>query len=155
MAYKYSWTKTFPVPAQIVGEFFYSLPERTPEAFISASKNKKAPTHALFEWDDSAAAREFRLVQARVIVSSLQVEIVTPTGKVDRVRAYIGTSDRGRYSATLEATEEELSEAEQRCLAQMRTFRDRWKSLQLAQDVVSAIAQTEQKVRRRKMKKAA
>jgi hypothetical protein len=151
---RYSWTRPFGVPAQVVGEFFYGLPERTPEAFINASKKRTAPTHALFEWDDSKAAAEFRLVQARVIVSSLQVEIVSIKGKTERVRAYIGMSDRGRYVPTLEASPEELSEAEAACISEMRRFKERWKSLQLVREVVLAINATEARISR-KTKKAA
>lgn len=154
MTYKYSWTKSFGVPAQVVGEFFYGLPERTPEAFIEASKKKSAPTHSLFEWDDSSAARAYRLVQARIVVSSLQVEIITQKGRTDRVRAYIGTSDRGTYAATLEATDDDLSEAEERCIAQMRSFRARWNGIKLARVVVNAITETERSVFRRKRAKS-
>lgn len=151
---KYSWSKAFNVPAQVVGEFFYSLRKRTPEEFVKASKVKTAPTHSLFEWSDSAAAREYRLIQARTIVSSIQVEITTVKGRPETVRAYIGSSDRGRYVATLEATNDELNEAEQECIREMRTFRQRWKMLQPAREVVLAMQAVEQRVAR-KAKKAA
>lgn len=154
MKYSYSWSRAFGVPAQVVGEFFYKLPERTPEALIKASKRQDAPTHSLFEWDDSAAAREFRLVQARVIVSSLQVEIIDARGKAETVRAYIGASTRGTYAATLEATQDEITEEEQRCLVQMRAFKQRWKSLQLAKDVIQAIAHAEAAAVRKKKRAA-
>ena len=153
-AVKYSWSRAFNVPAQVVGEFFYGLPKRTPEELIKASRNAKAPTHSLFEWDDSAAAREFRLVQARVVVASLQVEIITLKGKTETVRAYIGSSDRGKYIATLEADDETLSEAEEVCLAQMRSFRQRWRMLKLAREVIHSMQAVEQRVSR-KMRKAA
>ena len=48
------------------------------------------------------------------------------------------------------ATDEELSEAEEKCLAQMRTFRDRWKSLKLARSVVAEINATQARAARRR-----
>lgn len=150
MDYKYRWTKSFSIPAQVVGEFFYSLPEKSPEAFVKASRSPKAPTHSMFEWDDSAAASAYRLVQARIIVNSLEVEIVSKSTKPSHVRAYIGSSERGNYVATLEASDEELSAAEQKCLEQMRNFRQRYKSIELAKDVINAIQFTEAKVARKR-----
>ena len=87
-------------------------------------------------------------------MSSIQVEITTVKGRQETVRAYIGSSDRGKYVATLEASNDELNEAEQECIREMRTFRQRWKMLQLAREVVSAIQAVELRVSR-KMKKAA
>jgi hypothetical protein len=151
---RYSWTRPFGVSAQVVGEFFYSLPERTPEAFIQASKKKNSPTHSLFEWDDSKAAAEFRLVQARVIVSSLQVEIISVKGKTERVRAYIGMSDRGRYVPTLEASSEDITEAEQECVDEMRRFKARWRALQMVREVIATMDRVEAQVARRRRKAA-
>jgi hypothetical protein len=150
----YSWSRAFNVPAQVVGEFFYGLPKRTPEELLKASRNKKAPTHSLFEWDDSAAAREYRLVQARVIVASLQVEITTLKGRKESVRAYIGSSQRGSYVATLEATSDDITEAEQECIAHMRAFKQRWRGLQFAREVIQTMNSVEQRVSR-KVKRAA
>ena len=150
----YSWSRAFNVPAQVVGEFFYGLRKRTPEELVKASRSVKAPTHSLFEWNDSAAAREFRLVQARVIVASLQVEITTLKGRKESVRAYIGSSDRGSYVATLEADDDDLTEAEQECVEEMRRFKQRWRMLKLAREVIHAMNAVEQRVSRR-LKKAA
>jgi hypothetical protein len=152
----YSWSRSFNVPAQVVGEFFYGLRKRTPEELVKASRSPKAPTHGLFEWNDSAAARAFRLVQARVIVASLQVEITTLKGRKESVRAYIGSSDRGSYVATLEANDDDLTEAEQECVEAMRRFKQRWRGLQFAREVIHAMNAAEQRAARKvKFKKAA
>lgn len=150
----YSWSRAFNVPAQVVGEFLYGLPKRTPEEFLKASQNKSAPTHTLFQWDDKAAAHEHRLTQARVIVASLQVEIITTKGKQETVRAYIGSSKRGSYVATLEATNNDLLEAEQECINHMRSFKQRWRGLQFAREVIQAMNTAEQRASRKQSKAA-
>jgi hypothetical protein len=40
---------------------------------VEAAEPETAPLHAAFEWDDSAAAREFRLVQARTLIRAVVV----------------------------------------------------------------------------------
>jgi hypothetical protein len=152
---KYSWTKSYGVPAQIVGEFWDGLPDKSPEAFVKASSNRRAPTHSLFEWDDSAAAQRYRLLQACTITSSLHIEIIDKQGKAQTVRAFITSSNRGKYVATLEASPEELTAAEERCVNEMRTFKQRWKSLQLAREVIYAMQTVEQRVSRKRSKRAA
>jgi hypothetical protein len=130
--YKYSWTKAYPVDAQTVGNWLQSIKVRTADQIVAAARDPVSPVHSLFEWDDSAGAEQYRLVQARVMIGSLRVEIVNANKKVERVSAFIHTSDRGRYAPTLEATIEELTEAEEQCLMHMRTFKTKWRGLSLA-----------------------
>jgi hypothetical protein len=49
-------------------------------------KEARSPTselHALFEWDDSAAARKYRLDQARQLISSFEITITINRVEVD------------------------------------------------------------------------
>ena len=149
MSARYSWTRAYAVPPQVVGEFYYSLPDRSPERFLEASRKRSAPTHELFEWNESKAAAEYRLVQARTIIACLQVEIVNTAGESQHVRAFIGSSERGRHTATLEASQEELTAEEQRCLNEMNAFKKKWRTLQLAREVILAMQATEASAVRR------
>lgn len=45
----------------------------TPEIVLGESRSKKALFHGYFTWDDSIAANEHRLHQARNLISSVQV----------------------------------------------------------------------------------
>lgn len=47
-----------------------------PEAVVDASRPKSAPLHKEFEWDDSVAAEQYRVNQARYIVRSIEVKRV-------------------------------------------------------------------------------
>jgi hypothetical protein len=154
VAYKYKWTRRFSVSPQVFGEFYYSLPKRSPEELLRAAKSKSAPVHKLFNWDDKAAAHEHRLLQARVMVNSLQVEIITQKGKPGHVLAFIRSSDRGRHVATLEASREELTEAMQECWRDMLAFRAKYKNLEIASSVIQAIDDVDRRVRRNGRKAA-
>lgn len=45
----------------------------TPEDFLEASSDPKAPTYRLFEWDDKRAAHQYRITQARYFIRSVKV----------------------------------------------------------------------------------
>ena len=125
--YNYSWSRSFGVPAQVFGSVYYSLRKRTAEELVKAARPKRSPIHKLFEWDDRIAAAEQRLIQARVMINSLQVEIITPKGKPGNVIAFIRGSKLGRDVPTMEANREELRSEERRVGKECCTVcRSRW-----------------------------
>jgi hypothetical protein len=69
----------------------------TPEAIVEAASNPRSPLHKKFEWDDSAAAHAFRLMQARKVLEQT-VEFLpgnTGAGYDKPVRIYVSlTPDR-------------------------------------------------------------
>ena len=50
--------------------------ELTSARFLDVSRPEDAPTHNLFEWNDSVAAERYRLQQATVAINSVEVQIV-------------------------------------------------------------------------------
>ena len=77
--YSYRSGYRFKVPAQVVGETLEGLAqtgELTSARFLEASRPENAPTHNMFEWDDSVAAERYRLQQATVAINSVEVQIV-------------------------------------------------------------------------------
>lgn len=48
----------------------------SPTNFLEAARPETAPLHDLFEWDDTQAANEYRLEQARRILRSIEVVVV-------------------------------------------------------------------------------
>ena len=147
-AVKYKWSRGFSVPAQVFGEFYYRLKRRTPEELVRAARSKSSPVHSLFEWNDKKAAHEARLIAARVMINSLQVEIITPKGKSSQVVAFIRSSDRGRHVPTMEATREELTAVMQKCWQDMLAFRARYKNLEIASSVIAAIDEVDRRLYR-------
>lgn len=66
----------------------------TRENVLEEASNPTHPLHDRFEWDDSIAAHEHRLEQARKLIQSVRVTIV-PTGSSEpiSVRAYVAERD--------------------------------------------------------------
>lgn len=95
------------VEAQTVGEELERIRERDgkieTETVVSEARPKSAPLHPVFEWNDSAAAHEYRLWQARALVRAVEVapaqEGEEPTPKYVHVRA---TGEEGGYYQSVE-----------------------------------------------------
>lgn len=49
-----------------------------PANVVDESRSKRAPLHNVFEWNDGAAAQEYRLYQARTLIRAVVVEYVIP-----------------------------------------------------------------------------
>lgn len=54
----------------------------TPDAVVKDAKNRNSPLHEHFEWDDTKAAYQYRLDQARELIRKVRVEVVTSTHTV-------------------------------------------------------------------------
>lgn len=58
----------------------------TPDAVLQDARSPKSPLHDQFTWDDSEAATQWRLQQARELIRSVRVEVTTETRTVSTVR---------------------------------------------------------------------
>lgn len=64
----------------------------TPADVLEAAKAKSSPLHKAFEWDDTEAARKFRLEQASYLIRSIEVVVIATKGKAQQpttVRAFV------------------------------------------------------------------
>lgn len=93
----------------------------TPEVVVEAARRSTSPLHRVFEWDDSVAAHEYRLAQARNLIAAVYVRDEGPEGPRE-VRAYAVVSMGGarRY----EDMETVLSSDELRLQVLARAFRE-------------------------------
>src|SRR5262245_31862046 len=109
--YKYSWTKSYNVDANIAGEIIRRV--QTAQAVVAAARVPGSPLHELFDWNDTAAAESFRLVQARVMINSLRVEIIDAQRKPTRIFAFVKDAENlDHYVPTFEADSAAMSRAE-------------------------------------------
>lgn len=60
----------------------------TPNAVLEDAAERDSPLHDFFEWDDSKAGHAYRLDQARTLIKSVMVVVVTETKRVTSV-AYV------------------------------------------------------------------
>lgn len=85
---------------------------------LDAASDPGSPLHNAFEWDDTAAARQHRLNQARRLIVSIRV-LNSPTARPTVAYVSVKTPDKGRsYVPTIEAMSDE--ELQVRVLAEVR-----------------------------------
>lgn len=75
----YKWRKKAFGNAQAVGEELARLHKKrrgqvTTALILQEASDPDSPLHDSFEWDDTEAAREYRLLQGRWMLASIQIE---------------------------------------------------------------------------------
>lgn len=101
MATVYRWTarsQLFGADAQRIGEHLEQLrrdqaeQQLTAEVVVEDARDPSAPTHKCFEWDDTEAAKQHRLNQARYVLRCIVTEVDVPGGKGPvSTRAFVRT----------------------------------------------------------------
>lgn len=87
---------------------------------LEEAADPASPLHAGFEWDDSIAAADYRLQQARKLIVSIRV-LNSPTAKPMVAFVSVRTPGDGRsYQPTAEAMGDE--QMKERVLDEIRTF---------------------------------
>lgn len=96
---KYSFSKYFRGNQQEVAERMVELEREhgklTAEIVLAEAKNADSPLHACWEWDDSKAAENWYLEQARRLIQC--VVMVTDIPNAPPVRAFVHLNDDERY----------------------------------------------------------
>lgn len=112
-----------------------------PEDVVESARNKKSPLHSKFTWEDSVAAHQFRLIQARNLIRV--VVTVIPNSKITE-RVYVSlNNDRGEggYRPIVNVLadpvlrEDLLSEAK----AELERFREKYGRLKELAGIFEAI----------------
>ncbi len=80
--------------ATIVGQHIEMLRQQqkgelTPEDVLADAKSHNSPLHSFFEWDDSAAAHQHRLNQARGLIRSVVAIYTSDDRPAVRTRAFV------------------------------------------------------------------
>lgn len=155
---KYRWTNPrfgAVVPASRFGRWLSRLPDQNPATIVESAADPSSPAHGLFEWDDSRAAREHRLVQARVILGSFVIETeVTTKGKKTRdiEVPFVSRSAPGSYEITTRAmrTPEKRDFIVREALSEAQRWRRRYSHLSELALVFSAMDEVSARVSRKR-----
>lgn len=139
--------------AQYVGERLAEL-ERingklTAPDVIKDARSPTSPLHKYFEWDDSKAAQQYRLSQARQLIAHVYVRSVDNTDIPKPVRAFVNlrshSEEERRYESVHLVLADPLKRA--RLLAQARRelmdWQKRHQQLEEFTDVFDAIRELE------------
>ena len=122
-----------------------------PESVEKAARNPSSPLHPYFTWDDSEAARLYRIEQARQLIRVVVDVSTEPRGEPTRVFVSLKADQRNGDGYRALATV--MSDAEMRrmlvddAIADMRNFRDRYVRIAKLAGVRRAMAKAENTLR--------
>lgn len=127
-----------------------------PEAVVAAASDPDSPLHAQFEWDDTLAAAEYRLWQARVLIRRVIVEYEKAPGDRAEHQLFVSiTTDRAKDGGGYRVLTDVLSDDELRqqllldARREMATFRSKFAKLTELAKVFDSMAETEQQIDQR------
>ena len=127
-----------------------------PKDVVDIARPKKSPLHKYFDWNDTSAAEKWRIHQARIIISSIEVSIVGSS--CPPVRKWIHVSlgkNKTSYvdSNTAMKTPELWNQVIQKALDEVIYWRDKYEQYKELSPIVRAINETERKLSHGKPKK--
>ena len=135
------------IDANAVGRHLEYLKDRchgelTPQDVLDDAKSHNSPLHTFFEWDDTAAAEQYRLHQARGLIRSVVAVYVDDVRPAQRMKAFVHVPEPGapHYRDTSHA----LSQEKTRDLVLKRAWRElvqwknKYKDLSEFADIVAA-----------------
>jgi hypothetical protein len=125
-----------------------------PERVVDAARRETSPLHDLFTWDNTEAARQFRLLQARNLI---RVTVTILPGETTPTRAYVSLwSDRENEGGGYRAIAEVLSAPESRerflreALAELSVFQVKYRRLKELSAVFAATEKVKARLGREK-----
>jgi hypothetical protein len=131
-----------------------------PEAVVEFARNENTALHAEFEWDDTEAAHQFRLSQARKLIR-LNIDVIeTPNGNVS-VPVYVSLVSDRRSGTGYRALTDVMSDAEmraqllQQAIHELQRVRRKYESLRELAPVFSALDRVARNATRRHQRQAA
>jgi hypothetical protein len=138
--------------AQILQELADKHGQLTPEIVVDEAKQKNHPLHKSFEWNNSKAAHQYRLVQASLLIRSVKVRVRTSNEKEVKVRAYVNVRDesetdeeptpaKGYYVPVTEAmrVESYRDQVLKTAFRELAAFRNKYSNLSELESVIESI----------------
>nr|DAF74945.1 MAG TPA: hypothetical protein [Caudoviricetes sp.] len=114
----------------------------TPAQILNKARDNKSELHKCFDWNDSEAAEKWRLHQARNIVCSLVYKEESKDA-APPVRLFFKTDSETGYKATslILQNKDEYQKLLSRALAELNSFKAKYKTLSELDGVFDAIDQ--------------
>lgn len=106
ITYKWKRTPKGAPNAGIAGRYLSRIKRTkgglTPKSLVREATKTESPLHGCFEWDNTKAAKEYRLVQAREILRFIVIESeeTDDTNEVVHVRAFVSPQELEQESGT-------------------------------------------------------
>lgn len=114
----------------------------TPQQMVEFAKDETTELHKCFEWDDEAAAYQFRLQQARNITHHLIIEEDNPEPDKPPLR-FLVTTEKGSGYKPITAVfkrEDEYQQLLKQAMNELHAFKQKYARLTELQEIFDLIA---------------
>lgn len=147
MVYEYSWSgPERAVSAEKVAKHIAKLEKKygevSAEVFLESARSEKSEMHTLFEWDDKSAAENYRMAQARIIISSIRVNVVSEETEPVITKAFVQyESKKSGYISICNAMKdkEKRESIMEQARKELKWFTEKYKSFSELETVLKAI----------------
>lgn len=142
----------FKVEAQVAADTIRRLQRSlgtetvTAKDLLDASRDENAPLHSCFEWDNSIAAEQYRIEQARKIIGGITIQYINDDKPSTPMRLFINVEPqapkRQGAFASLDIVLKNPTYREQalnNALIELRSFQRKYAAYEELTDVFSAI----------------
>lgn len=111
----------------------------TPQAVVEVASDAASPLHGLFEWDDEVAAVQYRVYQARQIISHQKITINDREVKeFYNLQITEGARETAYFSVEQVLSNEELyNRALGNAVSELETWREKYESLRELKGVIN------------------
>jgi hypothetical protein len=96
----------------------------TPELLVKEAKRSKSPLHPIFEWDDTKAAYNYRLQQARVLLNNIQITVISD-GEYRKIDVYEVTTNKEGYKSIDTFTPDDLEYVKNSCAQNLNYWKNK------------------------------
>lgn len=133
--------KFFKADAEKVHDELQTLEEITPQNIVDYAKDENTELHKCFNWDDTYCANEYRKQTARKVVQFLVVKEDNPPEDREPIKIRV-MQNTGRVYEPVQRIiqkEDEYKKLLERAYAELRAFKQRYKSLVELEEILALI----------------
>ena len=96
----------------------------TPEILVEEARKRRSPLHPIFEWDDTKAAYNYRLQQARTLLNNIQVTIISD-GEPRKIDCYEVTTRNEGYKSIDTFTPNDVEFVRDSCMKNLSYWKEK------------------------------
>lgn len=135
VVFQWNVSGLFPVDAQTAGEELDRIYKKNgkldPSDIVEESKNKTAPLHDCFEWDDKVAAEKYRIKQAGDLVRCIVTVMNNENGKEPvKVRAFVHVESNYTPIEVVSSKPEMMDLLLKAAISELNSFQKKYSNLQ-------------------------
>ena len=98
-----------------------------PEMIVAAAQDSNSELHKCFEWDDTEAARKYRIIQAGNLVRNLVIVESKEKSEPQQIRVMYTSQDGGYKKTTLILQQpDEYETLKNRAMAELRAIKNKY-----------------------------